>query len=259
MGEPLDAERRAELLSLRARAYGASADIRSDPVALRRLEHLERRMQQSALADATPDGAAETPPGPADGAGIVAAPAPAPTALERAAPSIGPPVAAGGPRRRRRSGLLWLFSIALTAGLAVGATLAVTGLPSPEQGGVPRGAHRIAVLDVDPGFVAGAAFLGGDTRGFTPFEGMTAISTTAGLGADDGVPCLVVVATGDYDPAAGTIEGTVSSGCRAKEFPASAQFVVNAASPAALQERFGVGRGIRFVLEDGRVSVYVVG
>jgi hypothetical protein len=35
--------------------------------------------------------------------------------------------------------------------------------------------------------------------------------------------------------------------------------VINAASPAPLRDRFGVGRGIRFMVEGGHVGVYVVG
>lgn len=247
----------AELQALRARAYGASADIRDDPDAVRRLADLERRARPSDAGVPTvdsddqpleaPDGTeAAAPPIPGPG------PAPAEPGASTAAPARG--------RRPRRSFLLvWLASILATAVLAVGATLLVVDTTRAGEERASDGAHRIALLDVDPGFVPAASILGGDTRGFVPFEGMTAISTTAGLGADDGVPCLLVIATDDYDPSAGTIEGTIYSGCRAKEFPASAQFVINAASPEPLQERFGVGRGIRFVLEDGRVGVYVVG
>ncbi len=242
----------AELRALRARAYGASADIDDDPDAVRRLADLERQARRaiddapSVVEDRTPH---DSPGGKED---ETPSASPQPVADQPDAPIV---AASPGRLARRRLIVAWVLSIVVTATLAVAATILVTGANAA------GGSHRVALLEVDPAFVPPSNFLGGDTRGFVPFEGLTAISTTAGLGAEDEEPCLVVMTTDDYNASAdtGTLEGSVYTGCRAQQFPASAQFVIDAASPEPLRERFGTGRGIRFVLEDGRVGVYVDG
>ena len=55
----------AELAALRARAYGADADIHDDPVALARLRDLEERrriMGEAAVAPSAPAAPAVAPP-----------------------------------------------------------------------------------------------------------------------------------------------------------------------------------------------------
>jgi len=54
MGEPLDAEKRAELFALRRRAYGPAPDIVGDEAALRRLAELEAAWAGDARPPAAP-------------------------------------------------------------------------------------------------------------------------------------------------------------------------------------------------------------
>lgn len=118
----MDATSRAELETLRRRAYSPDADIDDDPVALARLEELEGLVRDEhlvaslAVAVAVPDAASS--------AGQVRAASPA-DAVPHAAPPTVPPARAVVAGAESRDGRRWRWIAVIAAAVVVGAAAIV--------------------------------------------------------------------------------------------------------------------------------------
>ncbi|MFE5409607.1 hypothetical protein [Microbacterium sp. NPDC056569] len=264
----MDAATLDELHTLRARAYGPSADIDEDPAALERLRELEAR--RAAAATATP----VEPP-------LVAEPAVAPERQGAAVTVVVAPEASDAqpeaeeastsdepdePRaRRRRRGLssstwaLWALSVVAAAALAAGLTYSATAI-SPIS--ASSGATQIDTLDPYPladvpagWFGAGPSSLAFDYFGLTLFE------TSGGYGAL-GTDCFSLVATEelpepDADANSWSMSGIMLTGCAVGSFPATIQLAVDSSAPQQLRDRFPADSALQFVFDGDRVGVYL--
>ncbi|QAY58979.1 hypothetical protein ET475_02525 [Microbacterium protaetiae] len=273
-----------ELRMLRARAYGPSADIRTDPAAQRRLNQLEAaaRSAPPAVVSATPLGGAASgrpgpppplPPGlstptPARGtttparlaeptvtvAGGAAAASSGPSARQRrTAPAAGP-----APRRwflSRGFAWLWLASLVAVGAVAAGVAFAAFWV-APVMRHVD--AQQIATLSPDPDFPwidALQSAAGDDSVGFT-FHGLSLVQADTnlfGLGSA-GSPCLVAYPTASATD--DSISGPFFSGCAAGAFPATVQLTADTTMPAELLDAVGEGTALQFVLDGDRVGVF---
>ncbi|MHC2998425.1 hypothetical protein [Microbacterium sp. HJ5] len=267
-----------ELRALRARAYGPSADIEHDPVALRRLQELEAQREAGAVATPAP----APPPAPAPAAAPVTveaqaqAPAEAPvesppqtptaSAVEASAEQPGadgadadPPVSAR--RRPRRLGLWWGLSLVAAAALAASATYAVTRVLPVS---VSSGAEQIATLEpisTAPALPSGWFGIGPSSAAYE-FYGLTLFQTSSGVMGTPGSDCFAAIPTAqlpeeDADPNSWSFTGNVYSGCRVGDFPATVQMPVDTSAPKDLSDRYPIGSALQFVLVDGRVGVFL--
>lgn len=270
-----------ELTRLRARAYGANADIAHDPDALERLRILEARAREGARLTAASrevfPGAVSpiTVPVPEMSAGDAARlrTAADPSTSERsdrgvvassasASLSAGPAAAVlpapetfdarGSVARapRPRWGLLAgvaAVSAAVTAAIAVPLTMGTaSSTPRP-----------YAVLAPAGGLVEDEEFsLDGGAQRYEDFLGVRVIS-----GRVDAVggTCLIIrYDSGSGSPGSGSPTGGSRGGCGAPGFGpvvdiAAREIAGNIVDEEALQD----AEGFRFALEDGEVRVYV--
>lgn len=281
-----------ELRALRERAYGPSADIHDDPIAIARLRALEAAADRDAAPRREPehDPAIEPDSGPAiepesgpatvqdsgtdhDHDGMTRAEtrvAARATADAGGEASGAPPsdetaplgddpaqqrqLSEGRGRLPRKIGWLWATSaaFALVAGVVAGVTAATWA------------GERTAVLaeaDISdwPALSFGEAEEG--SRIFEDYLGLTPVIVPNALGSDnqERVPCMFVVILSDYDGGdpPGTAATTVTAGCAAGAFPPVASFTVTDASPAALREALPVGTSVRFAVEGDEAHVTV--
>lgn len=227
-----------ELRTLRERAYGPTADIHDDPVALARLRALEAaeteaRIPVQIAEPASPVESAsdpergpdpETDPGPE--------PEPAPTG-----------------RLPRRT--IWLWAASVAAALLLGA--AITTATSAIV------ADRVAVLpETDlaewPTNVFGDAQEG--ARIFEAYEGIRVLVVPNAWGSPSAeITCLFVVRADGADGSAASNE-ILTTGCAGEAFSPTASFTVTDASPADLRERFPVGTGVRVVVSGNEAQVF---
>ncbi|GAA3660709.1 hypothetical protein [Microbacterium marinilacus] len=236
----------AELRALRARAYGPTADIHDDPIAVARLRQLEDRVAGRALgADS------ETAAAAGDLGGPVAIPAPT--------TPVSPTARASPPRARRdwghrRLAAAWVMSLALT----VAVTAWAVGLLARDDGGRVE-----AVLAEIPDFtLPDSVAMPGQVRGFEEFHGLQPLSSRAAWNGEPETACLVVVAS-DFLGAERSVNergmifvgGEDTRGCEAGRFPASLQRVVTEDMPDSLLQRFPVGTALRFVLDGDEIVV----
>ncbi len=266
----MDDETLIELRALRARAYGPDADIDADPAARARLAELESSARAAASA---PEPARPTPtdgPGRHDASATDAAPAPDGAAEPAAGPEAdaGPePDAAPEPPpvpvrerlarawRRRPVAIAWTGSLVVVAAVVAAATYGVAAVRpiSPATG-----ATQIATLD--DGDESDAAWLdgwwgAGSAATAYDFHGLIVIHSPVGV-FTNGTDCLTVVPAGAVSQDGTTIEGQMYYGCAAGAFPAVAQFTISETSPDELQEAFGLGTSLQFVLAPEGVGVF---
>ena len=248
----MDDETLIELRALRARAYGPDADIDADPAARARLAELESSARAAASA---PEPARPTPtdvPGLDNGPEADAGPEP------DAAPEPPPvPVRERLSRawRRRPVAIAWTGSLVVVAAVVAAATYGVAAVRpiSPATG-----ATQIATLD--DGDESDAAWLdgwwgAGSAATAYDFHGLIVIHSPVGV-FTNGTDCLTVVPAGAVSEDGTTIEGQMYYGCAAGAFPAVAQFTISETSPDELQEAFGLGTSLQFVLAPEGVGVF---
>jgi hypothetical protein len=251
-----------ELRRLRERAYGPGADIHDDAEALARLHELEvaQRLAEPPLPaamdpmlDPAPDGEADPASDPESDH------APDRRALDDAPVPPGGDPQEGEPdataqddrpaRLSRRTRWLWAGSVA--AALIVGAGL--TMATSSVAGG------RVAVLAEDEPSAWPANMFGDAQEGsqiFQPFHGVRALVVQNAWGnSDTGLSCVFVVRAEGEDDAAPTTE-ILTTGCGDAGFAPTASFEVTDASPDELRDRFGVGTGLRIVIEGDEAHVF---
>jgi hypothetical protein len=233
-----------ELRTLRARAYGPTADIHDDPTALARLRELEGRAQTivAPAAPATP--AAPVPAVPQEG-DAVSEPEPEGEASVPEQIPATHDVAAASPVRRRRRLWPWIAT-AVGVGLVVGAVVA-TLVPAV----LP--ANRVAVL-------ATADLSEWDTDAFGPpqegsilfhdFRDLSVVMIPNAWGLVDeesATRCLFV------HSARGVM---ITIGCAGDGFSPTASFTVRGSFADELGEEFPDGTSLRFVLDGSEVLVY---
>ena len=262
----MDAATLDELRTLRARAYGPSADIEQDPAALQRLRELEA--SRDAPDAAVPDEQSEVPthvePTP------VEAPVPPPAddgaelfAIGESSETESDMPASARRRKPRRlssqSVALWALSVLGAAALAAGLTYSLTSAPPVEAS---SGATQVDTLEPDPFIEVPAGWFGaGPSSMAFEYYGLTLFESTGGytgLGTD----CFAVVATEqmpelDADPNSRTMSGIMYSGCGAGAFPATVQFVVDSNAPQQLRDRFPSDSALQFVFDGSRIGVFL--
>lgn len=272
-----------ELRELRARAYGPAADIDRDPDALRRLQELETQRGNAVEQPVAEPVEAAPPTGAPVSAVYPAPPAAGPLPKpEPSAPAPGDPDAAAEPvaeaaspdpdeidrttpaspptrERRLRVTALWMLSLVAAAVLAAGATYTLTHMaPVPTSNGQPQ----IATLEPDPLVEVPAGWMGAGPSSLAfEFYGLTLFETTGGFGGP-GTDCFAVVASEQLpepgsDANSWSYSGNFYTGCRAGGFPATVQLEISSGAPEALRSRFGDDGALQFVLDGGRVGVYL--
>lgn len=262
----MDAATLDELRTLRARAYGPSADIDQDPAALRRLHELEgRRGAPDAAVPVEPSGhqalvqsePVEAPllPTADDGAEIFAVD-------ESSATEPDVPVSARARTSRRPSSqtvALWTLSVLGAAALASGLTYSLTSAPPVAA---PSGATQIDTLEPDPFIEVPVGWFGAGPSSIAfEYYGLTIFESTGGYAAV-GTDCFAVVATEqmpelDADTNSWSMSGIMYNGCRAGAFPATVQFVVDSNAPQQLRDRFPSDSALQFVFDGSRVGVFL--
>jgi hypothetical protein len=247
-----------ELRMLRARAYGPSADIHTDPEALARLAELERATQPIATPAAEPAVAADTASVPAGSASAASGTV--------AGLDIAPPPAEDEPASRpdvrrkpawapRWSMILWPVSV--VAALALGAVTTSAAMPLVSRGG---GSAQVAVLLPDPTFDWPEGFFGPPSEGAVGYEvffGLRALTTSGERFLPNGADiCMLLTPTANI-PSDGSVEsGPTYYGCGAGAFPATVVLTIDEELPLELRSRFPVGSALQFVFDGERVGVF---
>lgn len=230
---------RAELRELRARAYGADADIHDDPQALRRLEELEaiatgvrgRTPAPSAPSIGQQDAAPASEPSPAAEMPDPADHAPADVDAEE------PDRAVWG----RRHTFLWIVSLVVAALIASLVTFAVTRPAAP--------AATLEVSNGDwPSDFVGARPEGG--RMFERFRGLQLIAVPQTVDQGATIDCLYLIRTQD------SASNMLSVGCGAGPFGPTLSVTVETSWPQTVLDAYPAGTALKFVLDGDRVLVY---
>ncbi|KHK99551.1 hypothetical protein LK09_02715 [Microbacterium mangrovi] len=262
----MDDASRAELESLRARAYGPDADIDADPAALARLRDLEEAARAGTPAtEAVPATEPVPSAGPAGGPGAPRDPfAPVPPVPPRPAPepdTADPPPAdrddpsapsAAPHGRRRLVRVLWPVSLVVAVMLTAAVTVALmTGFFTR---GLTASQREVAVLQLAdrPGQVLFEDTTG-DARSAL-FDGLTVVRSSGVLGSNGG-ECLVVYQTPANGEDTSTLGGPIFFGCAAGGLPALVQVGVDRNSPPQLRAAFPAGTGLKFQLDGDQVRV----
>ncbi|KRA25794.1 hypothetical protein ASD65_16205 [Microbacterium sp. Root61] len=253
---PMDEQTAEELRALRARAYGPEADIADDRDALRRLQELEAASQPAVL-DVEEVPAAVAPVGVDSGEPDAVEPEASQPGLAEEEPAPADATPSDDTRSTwwspRRVAAAWIASLVVAIVVASLVSWAVTRRVQADP-------LEVAVLGAIPG-KALPGFIGGqqDVEGsvHADFYGLTPVSITGAswMPASANDSCLYVVPTPAIDSDSDAISGPMYVGCGAGPFPASAEFIVTADSPAELREVFPIGTAFQFVLEEHDVVV----
>ncbi|MFG6446099.1 hypothetical protein ACFXQA_12590 [Microbacterium sp. P07] len=274
----MDASNLTELQLLRARAYGPSADIDQDPLAVRRLRDLEARHGEGHAPTSATAGDDSVPiesvpieatlieavPGPE-----VTQPAESGAVGETAEGTVGTsPVVSqengalsrsSVTRASRRTRFWWVLSVVAAGSAAAAVTYALTSFaPVP----VSHGARQIATLEPSSAVDIPTGWFGaGPSSAVFDFFGLTFFETTRGY-TGAGTDCISAVETEqlpepDADPNSWSIQGTTYSGCRAGAFLATVQLEVDSSVPVELRAEFPEGSALQFVFDGERIGVYL--
>ncbi|MDF2044565.1 hypothetical protein P2P98_00215, partial [Microbacterium sp. Kw_RZR3] len=234
-----------ELAQLRHRAYSPSADIASDPEALRRLIELEAR------AIPTEQALDRAPTLPEEHV------APAEDEVSDAAPER--------PRftlpRLRRSTVIVLGAAALV--LATLATLLVV-VQRVQTDPLQAGATQIARLAPDPTFEVPSSLtvgITGNVTAFAEFEGFRVISQPSYFDAEGAARCMTVWQPELLDRAGGggfSYDGEFFlTTCGAGSFPASMTMLLREETPERAQTDFPAGTALQFVYDAANNEIVV--
>ena len=249
----------AELAALRARAYGADADIHDDPVALARLRDLEERrriMGETAVAPSAPAAPAVGPPPSLPAFSFVSPPAdtdarpsagqtPDPDRDGAADPAAGPaaaPAASGtAPRSRGRLLLACAATALATAAVTAGITLWAASAGAERPDAVVRPA-----ADPTPSEIISGPFT--DTVQFEDFHGM---QVTVGTSAGDPTQRCVFVAVPQGDFSSGT------GGCAIVPFDPQLDLALATYAGSELADAFGSDAVLRLRVVGDELRVFV--
>ncbi|BAJ75758.1 hypothetical protein MTES_2794 [Microbacterium testaceum StLB037] len=226
-----------ELAQLRRRAYSPSADIASDPDALRRLIELEARANATEQAPASAPAVPEEPVAPAESEIPDATPA---------RPRITRP-------RLRRSTVILLAAAALV--VATLATVLVV-VQRVQTDPLQAGATQIARLAPDPDFEVPSSLtvgITGNVTAFEEFEGFRVISQPSYYDAEGAARCMTVWQPELLDTAGGggfSYDGEFFlSTCGAGSFPANMTMLLRDGTPERAQTDFPAGTALQFVYD----------
>lgn len=247
--QDMDDDVREELRLLRARAYGPSADIADDPIAVARLRDLEELER----LDRLPPPPRPLPTSPAAAAGARGAIDPTPEADDDGTPRERPPLV-----RSTRRFWAWAISLAVVAALASAATaVSVAFVPVTATAGAPQVDTLVPDADADIPPVFGQRT--GAERGYQDYYGIAAFTGQAATDATDNRnPCLYLLDADELgaDDTRGFRGNFVYGGCGAGVFPATVQFVVADGMPEAFVERFPIGTSVQFVFDGENIGVF---
>lgn len=263
----MDAATLDELRTLRARAYGPSADIDQDPAALQRLHELEAR--RGTPDEAAPEAPAEPfeasplgAPAAVQGAGALPA-GDAPDLLVLDEPTESPTPAPARPRKPRRLSsqilALWVLTVVGAAALAAGLTYSLTSVPPIDAS---SGATQIDTLEPDPFIEVPSGWFGAGPSSIAfEYYGLTLFESTGGY-TGVGTDCFALVDSEqlpepDTDMNTWSISGIMYNGCRAGSFPPTIQFVVDSSAPQQLRDRFPADSALQFVFDGSRIGVFL--
>ncbi|HEX5858878.1 MAG TPA: hypothetical protein VFY91_12295 [Microbacterium sp.] len=255
----MDEGAEAELQRLRARAYGPGADIQKDPLALRRLNELERLRSADdppSSEEASEDdgiGADESLQTTAGENGVDHEPEADPREDEDAPAEDGAPA-----KPRRRIGTKWVAAIWVVSLIVVALIAAATTRAAVPPAPLVTGARHIATLQESPAFVW-PQFLGEeppDSRGFEEFYGLTPVAADFSFTAGSTDTCIALVPSAQLAPESRPNLLQSIPGCGAGAFTATVQIVVRGELPPQLLSGFPEGTALQFVLDGSRVHVY---
>lgn len=282
----MDAAADDELRELWARAYGPRADIAGDPSAVRRLEELE-----SSRSAASTGGAAGSQA--AGAASVVASVADSERAElrvvhpsadasresgdlldrlhdestwdESVAPAASHEVTGWPGHLARWRAPLWVASVAASAALAASIAYAFAVVPPVSSS---AGAPQIETLELTrSGMIAPGWFGAEKDAASAEFSGLT-VFLTPGWYADSGERssenvCLNVVRNDqlpdvrDFTETSWSFEGQRYAACGVGAFPPTVAVPFDSETPDELAERFPSGVALQFVLDGGRVGVFL--
>lgn len=232
-----------ELAQLRRRAYSPTADIASDPNALRRLIELEARPVS-----------AETEPAPVEGEPLIRTSEPAPDA----APA---PPRFSLPRPRRSTVLLLGAAAVVVATLATALTLVQRVQTDPLQ----TGATQIARLSADPAFDVPSTLARGvigEVTAYEEFEGFRAVTLPSYQDPGGTARCMTIWQPALLDTSGGvgfsyTGDYPVLSVCGAGVFPPTSTMLLREESPEREQTSFPAGTALQFVYDEQNDEIVV--
>jgi len=234
-----------ELAHLRRRAYSPSADITSDPDALRRLVELEAR------ANATDEAPAPAPAVP--GEPLV----PAEDEIPDATPAR-PRITL--PRLRRSTAILLVAAGLVVATLATVLVVVQRVQTDPLQ----AGATQIARLSPDPEFEVPSSLtvgITGNVTAFEEFEGFRVISQPSYYDAEGAARCMTVWQPELLETSGGggfSYDGEFFlSTCGAESFPASMTMLLRESTPERAQTDFPAGTALQFVYDAANNEIVV--
>lgn len=234
-----------ELAQLRRRAYSYSADIASDPAALRRLIDLETRAS-AAKEELSSTAVVEEIPA-ASG--------------EEGTPDATPPRPRLTRPRLRRSTVIMLGAAALVAATLLTLLIVVQRVQTDP---LQAGASQIARLSLDPGFEVPSALrvgITGEVTAFEGFEGFRVLSQPSYYAAEGATRCLTIWQPALLDTAGGggfSYEGEFFvSACGAGAFPASVTILLREDTPERAQTDFPAGTALQFVYDEASEEIVV--
>ncbi|MFT3796957.1 hypothetical protein [Microbacterium sp.] len=229
----------SELARLRARAYGADADIHDDPAALARLTELEHQ-HRAALAQPAPEPPVPVRPVPGIPPYITEPTASAGEATEAATPAND-----AGPARRSRRRLL--LACAITAAASAAVAVPVT-LWAQELGDRPSAVLRPVgepAASTLPGY---GAELRDDTRFYGEFSGLQVV--VGGFEGDE-QDCLFIV------PDSGNLDSGLIGNCAPLPFAPWMDVRLSDYAAGQAVEEFGPRAVLRFEVVGDEVHVFV--
>ncbi|MDQ1076309.1 MULTISPECIES: hypothetical protein [Microbacterium] len=241
----MSTDEEAELAQLRHRAYSPSADIASDPDAVRRLVELEAR---AAADERVPEPAPAAPDEP------VGAP-------EDEIPDAIPELSRFTLPRLRRSTVIMLGAAALV--VATLATLLVV-VQRVQTDPLQAGATQIARLAPDPTFEVPSSLttgITGNVTAFEEFEGFRVISQPSYFDAEGAARCMTVWQPELLDRAGGggfSYDGEFFlTTCGAGSFPANMTMLLREETPERAQTDFPAGTALQFVYDATNNEIVV--
>ncbi|MBW9121201.1 hypothetical protein JNB63_13965 [Microbacterium trichothecenolyticum] len=264
----MDAATLAELRTLRARAYGPSADIDQDPAAVQRLHELEARRGAPHAETALPSDPPEPTHEPAPVSAEVTVPEPLSGDDPLALAETGLPAESGDHEPARppklhllssRNAALWGLSVIAAASLAAGLTYSLTAVTPIDAS---SGATQIDTLEPDPFIEVPSGWFGAGPSSIAfEYYGLTLFESTGGY-TGVGTDCFALVDSEqlpepDADMNTWSISGIMYNGCRAGSFPATIQFVVDSSAPQQLRDRFPADSALQFVFDGTRIGVFL--
>lgn len=275
-----------ELRALRARAYGPTADIESDPAALHRLQQLEAMTKPRASAGDADAFASEIepvrqpepirPPEPlrrharpeqsaqeAEKDELDVFADAAVDATDPLAPKQEPAEKLAAWFTVRTTRILWVVAIVAAAVMSAAVTFALVKVtPVASSSGAPQ----ITTLDATSTREIPAGWMGvGPSSAVFDFYGLVLVESAGGyFNGSVGEDCLTVARwdqvpdKDDFDSSSGwSYDGPTYTGCAVGTFPATVEVPFDSNVPKELSERFPSATALQFVYDGERVGVFL--